>query len=138
MNSKDKINNAIVEREKIVRILKRYANASASVSRQMLAGLQNKVTLYYRLKELDKCLDKLHTDWLDTLAESDIEKLETENDPLRPSLILSKFDESGEVIDNVESTFKKIKETYPDKQDVIDYLEFIEKPLKDVQLKENS
>ena len=138
VDPKDKMNSVIVEREKVVRILKRYANTSASVSRQMLAGLQNKVSMYYQLKESDKCLDKLHTDWLDTLTESDIEKLETENDPLRPSLILSKFDESGEVIDNVESTFKKIKETYPDKQDVIDYLEFIEKPLKDVPSTENS
>ena len=69
VNSKDKMNSVIVEREKIVRILKRYANTSASVSRQMLAGLQNKVSMYYQLKESDKCLDKLHTDWLDTLDE---------------------------------------------------------------------
>ena len=49
---------------------------------------------------------------------------------LKPSLIAIKFDESGDVLDNVDIAFKAIKEKYGDKQEVIDYLDFIDKPVK--------
>ena len=56
--------------------------------------------------------------------------MEEQSDPLRPSLIAAKFNESGEVLDKTDEAFKSIKEKYPAKQEVIDYLDFVDKPVK--------
>ena len=41
-----------------------------------------------------------------------------------------KFAESGDILDKVKEAFKGIKEMYSDKQVVIDYLDFVDTPLK--------
>ena len=135
-SSRDAIIALLLEREKPVRLLKTFANVTV-VSRQMLAGLQNKVALYVQLKDLDTKLDLLHSEWLDSCGIT-AEELENRNDELKPSLIVSKFEESGNVLDLVEAAFKQIKEKYSDKQAVIDYLDFIDKPLDNVNVREQS
>ena len=75
----------------------------------MFAGLQNKVALYVQLKDLDTKLDLLHSEWLDSCGIT-AEELENRNDELKPSLIVSKFEESGNVLDLVEAAFKQIKD----------------------------
>ena len=137
VNPKDKINSIIAKKENLIKILERYANTSGSVTRKMLTGLPDKVNLYHELNELEKDLEKLHTEWLATLTDPDIESLETGNDPLSPSLFSSMFEESGKVIDSIVSVFKTIKDTHPDNQDVINHLDFIDKPLKNISLEEN-
>ena len=62
-SSRDAIIALLLEREKPVRLLKTFANVTV-VSRQMLAGLQNKVALYVQLKDLDTKLDLLHSECL--------------------------------------------------------------------------
>ena len=59
------------------------------------------------------------------------DELEEASDPIRPSLIEASFEESGSVLDKVDEVFKGIKAQYPDKQQVIDYLDFVDKPLKE-------
>ena len=83
--SRENIVALLSEREKPVRLLKSFA-AVTVVTRQMLAGLQNKVSLYRQLKDLDTKLYLLHSDWLDSCGKT-VEELETEEDGLRPSLI---------------------------------------------------
>ena len=118
----------LADREKPIRILKQFASATV-ISRQMLAGVQNKVSLRNQLKDFDTRLDYLYSEWLDSLNVKP-DQLETQVDELKPSLIAIKFDESGDVLDNVDIAFKAIKEKYGDKQEVIDYLDFIDKPVK--------
>ena len=125
--SRENIVALLSEREKPVRLLKSFA-AVTVVTRQMLAGLQNKVSLYRQLKDLDTKLDLLHSDWLDSCGKT-VEELESAEDGLRPSLISTKFEESGEILDLVEAAFRRIKEKYADKQAVIDYLDFVDKPI---------
>ena len=128
--SREAIIALLGKREKPIRLLKRFSEAT-TVTRQMLAGVQNKVSLYTELKNLDVQLDHMHSEWLDTCAIS-VEDLEAQKDVLSPSSIAAKFNESGPVLDSTELTFKKIKEEYHDKQVVVDFLDFIDKPLKDV------
>ena len=118
----------LADREKPIRILKQFASATV-ISRQMLAGVQNKVALRNQLKDFDTRLDYLYSEWLDS-SNVKPDQLETQDDELKPSLIAIKFDESGDVLDNVDIAFKAIKEKYGDKQEVIDYLDFIDKPVK--------
>ena len=128
--SRDTIVALLKEREKPIRLLRTFASVNV-VSRQMLAGVQNKVSLYTQLKDLDAKLDLLHSEWLDTCGKT-VEDLESQNDVLRPSAIASAFEESGSVLDLVETAFKNIKEKYPEKQVVVDFLDFIDKPLKNL------
>ena len=128
--SRDTIVALLKEREKPIRLLRTFASVNV-VSRQMLAGVQNKVSLYTQLKDLDTKLDLLHSEWLDTCGKT-VEELESQSDGLRPSVIASAFEESGSVLDLVETAFKNIKEKYPEKQVVVDFLDFIDKPLKNL------
>ena len=118
----------LVAREKPLRILRAFGN-TAMVSRQMLAGVGNKVTLRNKIKTLDTQLDFQYSEWLDC-CELTVEELEEKNDPLRQSNISAKFEESGIILDKVDEAFKNTKIKYPDKQEVIDYLDFVDKPLK--------
>ena len=122
------ITKLLQDREKPLRILKTFSNVT-TVSRQMLAGVQNKVNLHTQIKDADIQLEYLFTEWLDCCGKSEAE-LEEQSDPLRPSLIAAKFNESGEVLDKTDEAFKSIKEKYPAKQEVIDYLDFVDKPVK--------
>ena len=65
--SREAIIALLGKREKPIRLLKRFSEAT-TVTRQMLAGVQNKVSLYTELKSLDVQLDRLHSEWLDTCA----------------------------------------------------------------------
>ena len=126
---REAIQKILSDREKPLRLLKTFSNATM-VSRQMLVGVQSKVALRTQVKELDVQLDYQHSEFLDVCGIS-VENLEDQNDPLRPSLIAAKFDESGDILDKVDEAFKKIKEKYPEKQEVIDFLDFIDKPVHD-------
>ena len=43
--------------------------------------------------------------------------------------MVTHLDKSGEILDKVEEVFKNIKQKYPDKQVVIDHLDFVDSPL---------
>ena len=86
-----------------------------------MAAVQNKVSLYTKVKELDVNLEYLHSEWLDCCGLT-VDELEEQSHALRPSLINKKFDESGDIIDNVEAAFKSIKKAWPEKQVVVDHL----------------
>ena len=118
------ITQLLQDREKPLRILKTFSSVSP-VTRQMLVGVQNKVSLYTKVKDMDTKLDYLYSEWLDCCDKS-TEELEGDSDPLRPSVLTSKFSESGEIIDSVEAAFKVIKDKFTDKQVVIDHLDFID------------
>ena len=118
------INKNLEDRKKPLRLLNTFASCN-SVSRQMLAAVQNKVTLYTAVKDLDTQLEYLYSEFLDCCG-LDNEQLEAQSHELRPSLVAEKFNESGEIIDTVEAAFKLIKQSYPDKQSVIDHLDFID------------
>ena len=111
-----------------MRILKNFSNVSP-ISRQMLAAVQNKVTLYSQIRDLDTRLEYLYSEWLDCCGKTS-EELEEQSDPLSPSIMAVKFTESGDILDKVEEAFKGIKEKYSDKQVVIDYLDFVDHPGK--------
>ena len=117
------------DREKPLRLLKTFANVT-NISRQMLAGVQSKVNLRSQIKDSDVQLECLFSEWMDCCGKSP-EELEEQSDPLRPSLIAAKFDESGDILDKADEAFKHIKEKYPEKQEVIDFLDFIDKPVKE-------
>ena len=121
---KEKIIKLLEDRKKPLRILKAFGSEPA-VTRQMLAGVQNKVALYNEIKDADVKLDYLHSEWLDCIDKT-VDELEVNGDPLRPSVIKKAFDESGEIMDNVEAAFKNVKKQYGDKQAVIDFLDFID------------
>ena len=118
------ITQLLQDREKPLRILKTFSSVSP-VTRRMLVGVQNKVSLYTKVKDMDTKLDYLYSEWLDCCDKS-TEELEGDSDPLRPSVLTSKFSESGEIIDSVEAAFKVIKDKFTDKQVVIDHLDFID------------
>ena len=125
------IEKNLTDRQRPLRMLKEFSkNTSGSVSRQALAGVANKVHLRQQIETLDNQLDAQYYEWLDCCGQTS-EDLESAVDPLRPSLIASKFEESGEILDKVDEIFKKIKDQYPDKQVVIDYLDFIDKSVKE-------
>ena len=109
--------------------MKEFSKRS-SVSRQALAGVGNKVTLRQQIVDLDTQLDSKYYEWLDCCDKTS-EDLEGSDDPLRPSLIASKFEESGEILDKVDDLFKQIKGQYPEKQVVVDYLDFIDKAVNE-------
>ena len=123
------IEKILIDRQKPLRILKEFSKRS-SVSRQALAGVANKVTLRQQIVDLDTQLDSKYYEWLDCCDKTS-EDLESSDDPLRPSLIASKFEESGEILDKVDDLFKQIKGQYPEKQVVVDYLDFIDKAVNE-------
>ena len=126
--SADNLSNSIQQnlndREKPLRMLNQFASQS-NASRAMLAAVQNKVSLYTKVKELDVNLEYLHSEWLDCCGLT-VEELEEQSHALRPSLINKKFDESGDIIDKVEAAFKSIKKAWPEKQVVVDHLDFVD------------
>ena len=115
----------IEERVKPMRILAEFSKKTV-VSRKMLAGIQSTVTIFTQLKDSDARFSILHSDWLDCCGKNE-EQLEEEQNPLRPSEIDPKFEASGAVLDNAEEVFKLIKQQYPSKVEVIDYLDFVDK-----------
>ena len=100
------------------------------MSRQALAGVQSKVNLRTEVIDLDIQLESLYSEWVLICGKTE-DELEEASDPIRPSLIEASFEESGSVLDKVDEVFKGIKAQYPDKQQVIDYLDFVDKPLKE-------
>ena len=54
------------DREKPLRILKTFSNVT-TVSRQMLAGVQNKVNVYTQIKDSEVQLEYLYSGWLKLL-----------------------------------------------------------------------
>ena len=122
---KAELNKLIDDRAKPLRILNLFAK-KGPVSRQMLTAVQNKVALYNEVKDLDIRLDYLHSEFLDCCGQTP-EQLNEANDPLSPNKIEEKFTESGDILDRVEETFRAIKNAHPDKQVVIDHLEFLDK-----------
>ena len=63
------------------------------------------------------------------MNEKDEDVLEQEQHVLRKSVIDKMLDESGDVIDAVEDVFKKVKAEFSMKKEVIDYLDFVDKPV---------
>ena len=86
------IAKVLLDREKPLRILKTFSNVT-TVSRQILAGVQNKVNVYTQINDSEVQLDYLYSEWLDCCGKSP-EELEKQSDPLRPSLLAAKFDET--------------------------------------------
>ena len=111
-----------------LRILKTFSKTSV-VSRQMLVGVQCKVSLWTGVKDLDRQINLYHSKFLD-ICSIDSDELEKSADPLRPTLIDAKFEESRNILDKVDEAFKNIKEKYPDKQEVVDFLGFVDKPFQ--------
>ena len=91
----------------------------------ILAGIQNKVSLYTKLKDSDSRLEHLFAEWLFCCGKTE-EQLEEQSHQLRPSEVSAKFEESGEILENTLKVFKMIKQEYPNQQEVIDYLDFID------------
>ena len=121
------INKLLGDRAKPLRMLETFS-ATSAVSRQCLAAVQNKVTLYTLVGDMDIRLDYLHSEWLDCCGKT-TEELEDESNPLSPNKMVTHLDKSGEILDKVEEVFKNIKQKYPNKQVVIDHLDFVDSPL---------
>ena len=100
------------------------------MSRRKLIGLQNAVTYYNKLKDLDVKLDHLHFMWILYCGKTDEELLV---DPLSQLAVDTMLEQSGNIIDRAEELFVKIKVQYPNKKEVIDYLDFVDKPVKNNQ-----
>ena len=117
----------VEERKKPLKVLKLYGKTKV-IHRRLLTSLPNTVYFYNQLKDLDLSIDRYHTEWL-CLNEKDEDVLEQEQHVLRKSVIDKMLDESGDVIDAVEDVFKKVKAEFSMKKEVIDYLDFVDKPV---------
>ena len=115
-----------------MRLQKTCENSSFLI--QIHSTLQNKVTLYTAIKDLDTQLEFLYSEFLDCCGLEN-EQLEAQSHVLRPSLVAEKFNESGEIIEKVEDAFKLIKQSYPDKQSLIDHLDFIDIGISQTKIK---
>ena len=122
---KQQILNILKQREEPLKLLENFT-MNVVISRSKLTGLQNRVSYYNKLKDLDVKLDHFHAKWIlyCGLSEEDLEK-----ESLGQAAIEAKLTESGEVIDKAEEMFEKIKVQYPERREVIDFLDFIEKPI---------
>ena len=102
------INKLLGDRAKPLRMLETFSSTTA-VGRQCLAAVQNKVTLYTLVGDMDIRLDYLHSEWLDCCGKT-AEELEDESNPLSPDKMVAHLDKSGEILDKVEEVFKNIKQ----------------------------
>ena len=81
--------------------------------------------MYRDLKDIEKSISQTYSEWSLVCGKTE-EQLENENHLLKPSLIDQEIDDIGNLIDKVEATFKSVKQQYPDKQEIIDYLDFVD------------
>ena len=110
-----------LKREKPKQRLVAFSNVSV-VSRRMLNEIGVIVSLYRELKDIEQRISQKFSEWLIVCGKTE-DELENENCPLKPSLIDKEIDDIGILVDKVEST---VKQQYPEKQEVIDYLDFID------------
>ena len=113
-----------LKRDKPKRRLLAFSNVTG-VSRRMLNEIGVIVNLYRDLKDIEKSISQTYSEWLLVCGKTE-EQLENESHLLRPSLIDQEIDDIGNLIDKVEATFKSVKQQYPDKQEIIDYLDFVD------------
>ena len=95
------------------------------VSRRMVNELGVIVSLFTELKDIEREISEKYSEWLLVCGKSEAE-LEDADDPLKPSVMDTEIEDIGELLDKVVETFKKVKEQYPEKQEVLDYLDFLD------------
>ena len=83
------------------------------------------VSLFTELKDIEREISEKYSEWLLVCGKSEAE-LEDADDPLKPSVMDTEIEDIGELLDKVVETFKKVKEQYPEKQEVLDYLDFLD------------
>ena len=96
-----------------------------NVTRRCLANVGHLVSNYYRLKDAEAKLAKVHSRFLIYCGKSE-EALESENHALKSSYADSIFDEWGEILDNCKIAFKLVKDKYPESDMVVNYLDFVD------------
>ena len=94
-------------------------------TRRMLNELGAIVTLFRDLKDIEKDVSAKYSEWLLVCGKNEAD-LEAEDNPLKPSVIDEEIEDVGKLVDKVEEAFKLVKQQYPEKQEVIDYLDFID------------
>ena len=128
--------NALTElRKRRVKPKKRLLAFSSvtGVSRRMLNELGVIVSLYREVKDIEREISDKYSEWL-IVCGKDETVLEDENNPLKPSVMDKEIEDMGELVDKVEEAFKLVKNQYSEKQEVIDYLDFVEAVPKQLEL----
>ena len=123
VKSKQTLETVVKTHDDLTKKLTVFANKEM-FTRRDLVTLVDIVAVYTELSDVEISLARAYKVYLDTLKVSEVEA-EASSQYLKPSTIDKILESSALAISKSMIKFKQMKETHPDSQQVVDYLDFV-------------